>query len=113
MYRSLKTSLRITKMFLKISLRHKNENKKEFDIGRKVLEDPLSVLKQKEHEKFQQLKANPQKMARLQKLMNAYLGQDDSPSSDDDRSTKRYSRAPVRGHLLINPENSYPKFSSF
>ena len=69
--------------------RHKNDSKIEFDIGRKSLEDPLLVLKQKDHEKFQQLKANPQKMARLQNLMKAYLGNDEPQKNTDESKSKR------------------------
>ena len=43
----------------------------------------MLLLKQKESEKFKQLKANPQKMARLQKLMEAYLGQDEEGENSD------------------------------
>jgi len=71
---------------------HKNESKTEFDVARKALEDPLLKVKQKETEKFKQLKANPQKMARLQKLMKAYLGQEENASSEDEKSSKRTRR---------------------
>ena len=64
--------------------RHKNDGTvREFDFARKSVEDPLLLLKQKESEKFKQLKANPQKMARLQKLMKAYLGQDEEGENSD------------------------------
>ena len=63
----------------------------------KSKEDPLNFLKEKEHEKFKQLQANPQKMARLQKLMKAYLGnQDDSDSSEDEKLSKKSSKKSSR-----------------
>jgi len=71
---------------------HKNDSKTEFDVARKALEDPLLKVKQKETEKFKQLKANPQKMARLQKLMKAYLGQEENASSEDEKTAKRTRR---------------------
>jgi len=81
---------------------HKNDGTvREFDFARKSVEDPLLLLKQKESEKFKQLKANPQKMARLQKLMKAYLGQDEEGENSDNESTRKsqkksHDRSPRR-----------------
>jgi len=67
-----------------------SEKNREIDVSYKAKEDPLNFLKEKEHEKFKQLQANPQKMARLQKLMKAYLGnQNDSDSSGDEKRVSK------------------------
>jgi len=74
-----------------------SEKNREIDVSYKAKEDPLNFLKEKEHEKFKQLQANPQKMARLQKLMKAYLGnQDDSDSSEDEKRVSKKSKKPSR-----------------
>ena len=48
-------------------------------------DDPLALVKEKENERFRKLQANPQKMARMKKLMEAYMSQqnNDSDSSGD------------------------------
>jgi len=71
---------------------HKDNSKREYDLGRKLRDDPLALVKEKEHERFKKLQANPQKMARMKKLMMTYLGdnkESDGDSSDDDSSRKR------------------------
>lgn len=77
---------------------HKESEKdREIDVSYKAKEDPLNFLKEKEHEKFKQLQANPQKMARLQKLMKAYLGnQNDSDSSEDEKTVSKKSKKSSR-----------------
>ena len=67
---------------------HKDNSKREYDLSRKLRDDPLALVKEKEHERFKKLQANPQKMARMKKLMMTYLGdnkESDGDSSDDDR----------------------------
>ena len=71
---------------IKPVFRHKDNSKREFDLGRKLRDDPLALVKEKENERFRKLQANPQKMNRMKKLMMAYMGQNqDSDSSDDDK----------------------------
>ena len=66
--------------------RHKDTSKREFDLGRKLRDDPLALVKEKENERFRKLQANPQKMNRMKKLMMAYMGQNqESDSSDDEK----------------------------
>ena len=43
-------------------------------------------MKEKEHERFKKLQANPQKMARMKKLMMAYLGNNDEQDEKEDSS---------------------------
>lgn len=68
---------------------NKNRADGEFDLGRKVREDPLAVVKEKENERFKKLQANPQKMERMKKLMMAYMGgqesSDSSSASEEDK----------------------------
>ncbi|CAG5099256.1 Oidioi.mRNA.OKI2018_I69.XSR.g16385.t1.cds [Oikopleura dioica] len=69
---------------------------REIDVDYKSKEDPLSYLKEKEQEKFKQLQANPQKMARLQKLMKAYLGNQEEESSSSSSEDERKADAPEK-----------------
>ena len=71
---------------------NKNREDGEFDLGRKVREDPLAMVKEKENERFKKLQANPQKMARMKKLMMAYMGgqESDSSSASEDDEPKRF-----------------------
>jgi len=72
---------------------NKNREDGEFDLGRKVREDPLAMVKEKENERFKKLQANPQKMARMKKLMMAYMGgqeSSDSSSASEDDEPKRF-----------------------
>ena len=72
---------------------NKNRDDGEFDLGRKVREDPLAMVKEKENERFKKLQANPQKMARMKKLMMAYMGgqeSSDSSSASEDDEPKRF-----------------------
>ena len=72
---------------------NKNREDGEFDLGRKVREDPLAMVKEKENERFKKLQANPQKMARMKKLMMAYMGEQessDSSSASEDDEPKRF-----------------------
>ena len=39
-------------------LRHKNDAEGEFDMGRKIKEDPFALVKEKEHEQFKKLQGN-------------------------------------------------------
>ena len=51
------------------------------------------MVKEKENERFKKLQANPQKMARMKKLMMAYMGSQessDSSSASDDDEPKRF-----------------------
>ena len=80
---------------LNIFVRNKNREDGEFDLGRKVREDPLAMVKEKENERFKKLQANPQKMARMKKLMMAYMGgqeSSDSSSASEDDEPKRFER---------------------
>ena len=76
----------IFKVFKKIFFSHKDNSKTEFDLGRKLRDDPLALVKEKEHERFKKLQANPQKMARMKKLMMAYLGNNDEQAEKEDSS---------------------------
>ena len=72
---------------------NKNREDGEFDLGRKVREDPLAMVKEKENERFKKLRANPQKMARMKKLMMAYMGgqeSSDSSSASEEDEPKRF-----------------------
>ena len=63
-------------------------------MGRKLRDDPLALVKEKENERFRKLQANPQKMARMKKLMEAYMSQqnnDSDSSSDSSEDEKRYA----------------------
>ena len=51
------------------------------------------MVKEKENERFKKLQANPQKMARMKKLMMAYMGgqeSSDSSSASEDDEPKRF-----------------------
>ena len=94
----IRKKLRPTSLVFHHIFRHKeSEKNREIDVSYKAKEDPLNFLKEKEHEKFKQLQANPQKMARLQKLMKAYLGnQSDSDSSGDEKRVSKKSKKSSR-----------------
>jgi len=53
-----------------------------------VTSDPFALVKEKEAERLRKLQANPQKMARMKKIMDAYL-QANKESSDDEETQKR------------------------
>merc|ERR1711990_654748 len=64
---------------------HKNDGPiRESDLGRKVREDPFALVKEKEAERLKKLRANPRKMARMKKIMDAYLQANKDDSSDDE-----------------------------
>merc|ERR1711990_498380 len=69
---------------------HKNDGPiRESDLGRKVREDPFALVKEKEAERLKKLQANPQKMARMKKIMEAYLQSNKDDSSDDEETKKK------------------------